>query len=181
MAIENPDLTELLDAVARANRIALDFGSGGLTDPDEVPEPPTEPVSKPGDLYILGDHRLLCGDSTDPEQVRRLMAGERASLMATDPPYLVDYDGGNHPQTWAKTARRSAPRTRPATGTPTPTTTAPSPSTAISWRRARRGPHRAPACLPVVRHDEGRHRLEAWRVNALLAHQVLIWKKSRRC
>ena len=71
-AIENPDLAELLDAVAKANRVALDIGSGGLTDPDEVPEPPAKPVSKPGDLYTLGDHRLLCGDSTDPEQVRRI-------------------------------------------------------------------------------------------------------------
>jgi len=69
----------------------------GLTDPDEVPEIPEEPVSKTGDLYLLGEHRLLCGDSTNPENVQRLMHGKRASLMATDPPYLVDYQGGAHP------------------------------------------------------------------------------------
>jgi len=48
-------------------------------------------------LWILGDHRLLCGDSTNHADVRRLMNGERAILFATDPPYLVDYDGSNHP------------------------------------------------------------------------------------
>ncbi|HZL06631.1 MAG TPA: ParB N-terminal domain-containing protein, partial [Coriobacteriia bacterium] len=48
----------------------------GLTDPDEVPELPEEPVSQPGDLYLLGKHRLLCGDSTNPDDVERLMAGK---------------------------------------------------------------------------------------------------------
>lgn len=50
-----------------------------------------EPVTKPGDLIELGRHRLLCGDATSEEAVRTLMAGERAALFATDPPYLVDY------------------------------------------------------------------------------------------
>jgi DNA modification methylase len=55
-------------------------------------------VTQPGDIIVLGrdpaqQHRLLCGDSTDPEQVRQLMDGQRAILFATDPPYLVDYDG----------------------------------------------------------------------------------------
>ena len=52
--IENPDLAGLLDAVARANRIALDLGGAGLTDPDAVPEPPAVPVTKAGDLWALG-------------------------------------------------------------------------------------------------------------------------------
>ena len=58
----------------------------------------TEPVTQPGDVWILGDHRLMCGDSTNPEDVKTLMAGQRAALFSTDPPYLVDYDGTNHPQ-----------------------------------------------------------------------------------
>ncbi len=65
--------------------------------PVVIPEPPRNPASRIGDLWILGDHRLLCGDSTSHTDVRRLMNGERAILFATDPPYLVDYDGSNHP------------------------------------------------------------------------------------
>lgn len=64
---------------------------------DAVPEPPAEPVSRVGDLWLLGQHRLLCGDSTTSQDVIRVMDGKRAILFATDPPYLVDYDGTNHP------------------------------------------------------------------------------------
>ena len=60
---------------------------------DEVPEPPVDPITKPGDLWILGDHRLLCGDSTKAEDVDRLMAGAKASLCFTSPPYNSK-DGG---------------------------------------------------------------------------------------
>ena len=65
--------------------------------PVVIAEPPRNPASRLGDLWLLGDHRLLCGDSTSAADVRRLMNGERAILFATDPPYLVDYDGSNHP------------------------------------------------------------------------------------
>ena len=61
----------------------------GLTDPDEVPEPPDAPVTQPGDLWILGNHRLLCGDSSKPEDVDRLLAGASIQLVHTDPPYNV--------------------------------------------------------------------------------------------
>ena len=74
-----------------------DDGDGGGSGGDDVPEPPPNPVSRPGDLWVLGEHRLLCGSSTNPDDVIRLMNGERAALFATDPPYLVDYDGTNHP------------------------------------------------------------------------------------
>lgn len=60
---------------------------------DEVPEPPADPITKPGDLWLLGKHRLLCGDSTKAEDVTRLMGSNRADLMLTDPPYNVDYTG----------------------------------------------------------------------------------------
>ncbi len=59
---------------------------------DEVPAPPAEPVSRPGDLWRLSQHRLLCGDATVATDVARLFAGARPHLMVTDPPYGVDYD-----------------------------------------------------------------------------------------
>lgn len=56
--------------------------------------PPEEPKTKPGDLYQLGSHRLLCGDSTSLDDVAKLMGGKRADLLLTDPPYNVNYQGG---------------------------------------------------------------------------------------
>ena len=61
----------------------------GLCDPDEVPEPPDEATTRPGDLWVLGDHRLLCGDSSKPEDVDRLLDGASVHLVNTDPPYNV--------------------------------------------------------------------------------------------
>lgn len=63
----------------------------GKTDPDDVPEAPAEPITKPGDLWILGNHRLLCGDSTDVLAVERLMDGKKADMVFTDPPYGMSY------------------------------------------------------------------------------------------
>lgn len=63
------------------------------TDPDEVPEPPVEPITKQGDLWVLGNHRLLCGDSTSIDLVTRLMREDKANLLLTDPPYNVAYEG----------------------------------------------------------------------------------------
>jgi hypothetical protein len=60
----------------------------GLTDPDAVPEPPKEPITKPGDLWLLGKHRLLCGDSTVVTDVDRLLGADKtATLLHADPPY----------------------------------------------------------------------------------------------
>jgi DNA modification methylase len=61
---------------------------------DEVPEPPENPITKPGDLWLLGDHRVLCGDSTKADDMERLMAGAKANCWITDPPYNVNYSGG---------------------------------------------------------------------------------------
>lgn len=66
--------------------------SGESGDEDEVPEPPVDPVTRPGDLWLLGDHRLLCGDATSAKDVERLLGGATPHLMVCDPPYGVDYD-----------------------------------------------------------------------------------------
>jgi site-specific DNA-methyltransferase (adenine-specific) len=66
----------------------------GMTAPDEVPETPEDPVSKRGEIYQLGNHRLMCGDSTDNANVEALMHGKKANLLLQDPPYNVAYEGG---------------------------------------------------------------------------------------
>ncbi|MGD9507000.1 MAG: site-specific DNA-methyltransferase [Geminicoccaceae bacterium] len=70
----------------------MNVGRRGLTDPDDVPEPPVVSTSRAGDLWHLGSHRLLCGDSTDATDVERVLARVRPHLMVTDPPYGVSYD-----------------------------------------------------------------------------------------
>lgn len=70
----------------------LGLGEGRVNPDEEVPEPPENPVSRPGDLWILGDHRIICGSSTEAETVSRLLAGAKPHLMVTDPPYGVEYD-----------------------------------------------------------------------------------------
>jgi DNA modification methylase len=71
-----------------------DWAKTGEVVEDEVPEPPADTITKPGDLWLLGDHRLLCGDSTDAATVDRLFAGARASLLFTSPPYGQQRDYG---------------------------------------------------------------------------------------
>jgi DNA modification methylase len=95
-----PELHELLrfgDLEAATRNLLKELEArAGETDPDDVPEPPEVPVTQEGDLIILGDHRLVCGDSADPAVLDRLMDGHKAALYATDPPYGVGYDGTNH-------------------------------------------------------------------------------------
>ena len=66
----------------------------GLTDPDAAPDAPINPVTVPGDLWVLGNHRLLCGDSTSINDLEKLTAGQMVDMWLTDPPYNVAYEGG---------------------------------------------------------------------------------------
>jgi len=66
-----------------------DGGTEGLTDPDQVPEPPDEPVTRRGDIWVLGNHRLMCGDSGSVEDLDRLLDGATIDLVNMDPPYNV--------------------------------------------------------------------------------------------
>ena len=78
---------EELDALVTGEEGTDDDGTTGEIIEDEVPEPPVDPITKPGDLWILGRHRVLCGDSTKAEDVARLMDGAKADLCFTSPPY----------------------------------------------------------------------------------------------
>lgn len=79
LGFEDAELEKIMAAVAEEVQ--------GLTDDDAVPETPDEPVTKPGDIYQLGKHRLMCGDSTSIDAVDKLMAGDKADMVFTDPPY----------------------------------------------------------------------------------------------
>lgn len=82
------------DASLDMNRFQAEFfdkNPGGMDGEDDIPAVPEEAKSKLGELYALGEHRLLCGDSTDPEVIGRLMGEERAHLIFTDPPWNVNY------------------------------------------------------------------------------------------
>jgi DNA modification methylase len=85
------DLTELL--------ADIDTPDKDLGDVDEIPEPPAVPVSKLGDVWLLGKHRLVCGDATKPEDYQKLLNGETVDLVWTDPPYGVAIVGGNRADT----------------------------------------------------------------------------------
>jgi DNA modification methylase len=80
------------DATELERLLAIADGEAGSDEgEDEVPEPPEEPLSKPGDLWVLGNHRLLCGDATVLTDIERVLGGQLADMTWTDPPYNVDY------------------------------------------------------------------------------------------
>jgi DNA modification methylase len=81
------DLKDLLDKLAPVE-----------VQEDQVPDPPEEAVTQPGDLWLLGEHRLLCGDCTKPEDVRRVLNGEAAAMCFTDPPWNVAIGMDNNPR-----------------------------------------------------------------------------------
>jgi len=76
-------------------------------DPDDVPEPPADPITKPGDLWLLGKHRVMCGDSKSLTEVERLMGGGLADLLLTDPPYNVALGMDETPEEAKKRNRRT--------------------------------------------------------------------------
>jgi DNA modification methylase len=91
---------------AALDALLAEAGLGGDDDRDEdapAPEPPVQPVTRPGDFWRLGRHRLLCGDATNAADVQRLLAGATPHLLVSDPPYGVEYD-----PTWRNAAGVSA-------------------------------------------------------------------------
>jgi ParB-like nuclease family protein len=84
-----------------------DVGDGAIEDEDDIPQPPVEPVSRPGDLWVLENHRLLCGDSTVATDVERVLGTVKPLLMVTDPPYGVQYDPGWRNKTGASATKRT--------------------------------------------------------------------------
>jgi site-specific DNA-methyltransferase (adenine-specific) len=68
-------------------------GTEGLTDPDETPEPPVEPVTRLGDVWVCGQHRVMCGSSLEMTAIERLCGDQRVDMLLTDPPYNVAYTG----------------------------------------------------------------------------------------
>ena len=143
--------------------------------PDDVVEPVADPVTKRGDIWQLGRHRLMCGDATNAEDVALLMQDERAHLLATDPPYLVDYTGGRHPQSWHN---RASTRDKHWDDYHDPEAAT---GFYLAFIRV------AQAC--AVREDAGWYQwmaslrasevYDAWREAGLLTHQVLVWAKAR--
>ena len=87
------DLDLLGFTAAEMNKLQ-DFDFGGDSDPDEVPPVPDDPTSAPGDLWVLGKHRVMCGDSTSIDAVETLMAGAKADMVFTSPPYNADAKAG---------------------------------------------------------------------------------------
>jgi DNA modification methylase len=155
----------------------LDEGDG-LAGDDVIPEPPLNPVSRPGDLWLLDDHRLLCGDSTKADDVVRVMNGEKATLFATDPPYLVDYDGTNHP------SKQGAPDKNKDWGN----------SYGITWDDSSQGPELYEgfikaaiehAILPNAAwycwHASRRQAMVegVWEKYGAFVHQQIVWAKDR--
>jgi DNA modification methylase len=100
LMLEVADLNTLgfdLSLVGFSDRELTSFSAAqhqGLTDPDDIPDAPLDPVSRIGDVWLLGTHRLVCGDCTDAATVSATLAGTVPHLMVTDPPYGVSYDPG---------------------------------------------------------------------------------------
>ncbi len=144
-----------------------DGSGGGNADADDVPDPPKVALTRPGDLWVLGKHRLLCGDSTKPADVDRLLGGEKAALCSTDPPYLVDYTGerpDDSGKDWSGTYREVE------------ITDAESFFTGVFTNVLR---VIAPKAAIYCWHAHKRQRLiaEVWERLGILDHQQIVWVK----
>jgi DNA modification methylase len=179
------DLSEIDELLKSAD----EEPSGHPIGDDQVPEAPAQPTSQPGDLWVLGGHRLLCGDSTSAVDVKRLMNGERAILFATDPPYLVDYDGTNHPQNSARKAKVAKGDTSGTDGNKDWSATY-----GVTWDDASQGPDLyrgfikaaiAEAIEPNAAwycwHASRRQAMleEVWTEMGAFQHQQIIWNKEK--
>ena len=99
--------SEFLDGLLRAEQGVDEADNGSTEGEDDIPEPPVTPVSVAGDLWQLGSHRLICGDSTSADVVGRLLGGVKPLLMVTDPPYGVEYDPSWRNQAGAAKTKRT--------------------------------------------------------------------------
>jgi DNA modification methylase len=152
-------VNELLRSLAHQANVGLRTLQ---SDPDHLPEAP-EPRTSPGDLWVLGDHRLLCADATQPDALGRVMEGERAYVLWTDPPYGVDYTGKT-PDALKIAGDKAAELTELLRG---------------SFAAA--GSFLAPGAAIYVCHPAGRESLlflEAFCAQGWRLHQGLVWVKD---
>ncbi len=156
-------------------RQAIDARGAGHAVNDPGPgDPPVVPTTRTGDVWLLGEQRIMCGNSTLAEDMAALMGDDVAVLLATDPPYLVDYQGGNHPQSWA-----NRPETRDAHWDDY---TDPTSGLAFFVDFLRVALAHCIERVPVYQWHATRRQVmveEAWKANGLLVHQTVIWVKSR--
>ena len=172
---QDREITELL---ARANIGTLSAGDDNAFDQNAALDTNHPAVTRPGELLVLGQHRLLCGDSTKTEDVARVMNGERAILFATDPPYMVGYDGTNHPP-----SRSGGKKNKNWSGT-----------YGVTWDDAEANPEFydkfigaavaaaiAPRAAWYMWHASRRQAMveAAWQKHGAFVHCQIIWTKNR--